>query len=127
MDIMYDAVLGRLRESGDNGGGGGSQYVKQMVYVTDDVTTNATLNFGGGTHLTFEQPLQGLTFASVEASHDESEIVFTAGTAFPEDNPIIPISVSIIGDLNIEAGKSYVVNIRDSMLVASEYTPGVSE
>lgn len=124
MSVMYDKILGKLRE-GESGGGGGGQYVKQMTYVTDSTTTNATLNISGGTHLTFEQPLQGLTFASVAYSHDESEIVFTAGTAFPtgeNSDPKLPVNASVIGELNIEAGKKYLLNLRDAVLVGAEMT-----
>ena len=96
--------------------------VSQMVYITDSETTNATLNFGGGTHLEFTQPLQGLTFASVEASHDESEIIFTAGTAFPADDPRLPVNASVIGEISIEAGKKYVLNLRDAAFVCGEMT-----
>ena len=125
MDVMYDVILGKLRMGDSNGGGGGSQYVKQMVYVTDSETTDATLNFGGGTHLEFTQPLQGLTFASVENSHDESEIVFTAGTAFPtgeNPDPKLPVNASVIGEIGIEAGKKYLLNIRDAAFVCGEFT-----
>ena len=100
----------------------GGQYVKQMVYVTDSVTTNATIALTGGTHWTFEQPLTGLTFSSVENSHYESEIVFTAGTAFPASDPVLPVNVSVIGELSIEAGKKYLLNIRDAALVCGEFT-----
>lgn len=125
MSVMYDKILGKLREGESGGGGsGGGQYVKQMTYVTDSTTTNATLNISGGTHWTFEQPLVGLTFSGVENSHCESEVVFTGGTALNVD---IPASVSVIGEPTFAAGKSYVINVRDNMLVAAEYTPGVTE
>ena len=121
-DVMFDVLLNRMREGDDDSGGGADQYVKQMVYITDSETTNATLHFGGGTHLEFTQPLQGLTFASVESSHDESEVVFTAGTAFPASDPVLPINASVLGELSIEAGKKYLLNIRDATFVCGEFT-----
>lgn len=123
MDVMYDGILSKLREGEDNGGGGGGgQYVKQMVYVTDSETTNATIALTGGTHLEFIQPLQGLTFASVQSSHDESEIVFTAGTSFPADDPRLPVNASVLGNLSIEAGKKYLLNVKDAAFVCGEFT-----
>ena len=106
--------------SGD--GGGGSQYVPLMVYVTGGTGSDITMALTGGTHWTFEQPLEGLTFSSVANSHLESEVIFTGGTALTVD---IPASVSVIGEPTFAAGKSYVINVRDNMLVAAEYTPGV--
>ena len=94
-----------------------------MVYVTGGTERDVTLALGGGTHWTFEQPLEGLTVSGVENSHYESEIVFTGGTALNVD---IPASVSVVGAPTFEAGKSYVINVRDNILVASEYTPGVT-
>ena len=96
--------------------------VSQMQYVTDDSTTQAVISLAGGTHVTFTQPLSGLTFTSVENSHDESEIIFTAGTAFPADDPILPVNASVLGELSIEAGTKYLLNIRDAAFVCGEFT-----
>lgn len=95
-----------------------------MRYVTDGTTVDATVALTGGTHWTFEQPLVGLTFSGVENSHCESEVVFTGGTALNVD---IPSGVSVVGEPTFEPGKSYIINVRDNMLVAAEYTPGVTE
>lgn len=122
-DVVYDDILHKMRMGDEDSGGG--QYVKQMVYITDSETTNATIALTGGTHLEFTQPLQGLTFASVQSSHDESEIVFTAGTAFPtgeNPDPKLPVNASVLGELNIEAGKKYLLNIRDAAFVCGEFT-----
>ncbi|MCI5778908.1 MAG: hypothetical protein MR051_03690 [Lentisphaeria bacterium] len=93
-----------------------------MVYVTGGTGSDITMALTGGTHWTFEQPLEGLTFSSVANSRYESEVIFTGGTALTVD---IPASVSVIGEPTFAAGKSYVINVRDNMLVAAEYTPGV--
>ena len=50
--------------------------------------------------------------------------VFTGGTALNVD---IPAGVSVVGEPTFEPGKSYIINVRDNMLVAAEYTPGVTE
>ena len=93
-----------------------------MVYVTDSASTDVTLSLFGGTHYSFTQPLVGLTISSVENSHYESEIVFTGGSTF---NIAWPLSLDVIDDPAFESNTSYVINIRDNMMVASEYTPGV--
>ena len=94
-----------------------------MTYLTGGTGSDITLALTGGTHWTFEQVLEGLTFSSVENSHHESEVVFTGGTTL---NVAIPASVSVIGTPAFAAGKSYVINVRDGFLVAAEYTPGVT-
>lgn len=98
--------------------------VPLMVYVTGGTGSDITMALTGGKQWTFEQPLEGLTFSSVANSHLESEVIFTGGTALNVD---IPASVSVIGEPTFAAGKSYVINVRDNMLVAAEYTPGVTE
>ena len=95
-----------------------------MVYVTGGTGSDITMEITGGKHWTFEQPLEGMTFSSVANSHLESEVIFTGGTAL---NVNIPASVSVIGEPTFAAGKSYVINVRDGILVAAEYTPGVTE
>lgn len=98
--------------------------VPLMVYVTGGTGSDITMALTGGKQWTFEQPLEGLTFSSVANSSYESEVIFTGGTALNVD---IPASVSVIGEPTFAAGKSYVINVRDNMLVAAEYTPGVTE
>ena len=95
----------------------------KMVYVTDSVSTDVTLSIAGGTHYEFTQPLDGLTFSSVENSHDESEVVFTAGTAAPTID--IPNTSYIVGFPSFEAEKSYIINVRDNIIVAAEYALNV--
>ena len=97
------------------------------IYVTDTATTQAVIPLGGGTHWTFTQPLSGLTFTSVENSHDESVVKFTTGGTFNSDNVDIPASVEIIGnEPSFAADKSYCISVVDNGLVGAERTPGVT-
>ena len=125
MPFKYDKFLrkGKDAESVDIPGLTAAIEHKQdkMDYTTDDSSSDVTIAVLGGTHYDFLQPLSGLTIASVQNSHNESEIQFTGGTAVDVD---IPVSVSVIGEPSFEAGKSYIINIRDNMLVSAEYTPG---
>ena len=64
------------------------------VYATDTTTTDATVNIYGGTILEFTQPLSGLTFSSIENSHNESQVIFTWGSTTPDI--VIPASLDVI-------------------------------
>ena len=122
---IFAGPKGDKGDQGDTGPQGpkGDQGEPPMTYLTGGTGSDITLALTGGTHWTFEQVLEGLTFSSVENSHHESEVVFTGGTTL---NVAIPASVSVIGTPAFAAGKSYVINVRDGFLVAAEYTPGVT-
>ena len=113
-------ITGPQGEKGDKGDTG----EPLMTYLVGGTESDVTMALTGGTHWTFDQPLTGLTFSSVENSHYESEVVFTGGTTL---SVAYPASVSVIGDPTFEGGKSYVINVRDGILVAAEYTPGATE
>ena len=126
-DVIYDDILGKMRE-GDDGSGGGGEYVPVMQYVTinNGEDTTVLVDVAGGTHATITDPVLHLVLSGLTASpHYEAEVLFTAGTGTA---PIVdfPFSVSVIGNLDFAEGKSYIINVRDNMLVAAEYTPGVT-
>lgn len=98
----------------------------KMVYTTlDNSGSTVSIAFvNGGTHVTVLNPVDSITITGPTANTDrDCEVVFTAGTATPVVD--IPVSMSVVGSPSYAAGKSYIINILDNMLVSAEYTPGV--
>lgn len=116
--MYFDPILQRL-VSGEKGGSGSSA---TMSTVTDNTSTTASLAIASCVRKVFTQPLTSLTVSSVVDSEEESEIVFTAGTGITVS---FPESLGFIGEPSFEAGKSYIINIRNNVAVCAEYSPGV--
>ena len=89
---------------------------------TDSSSTSATIaNLYGGDRYLFTQPLTALTVAAVENSPVESEIRFVAASSGCTID--LPAEVAT-GNLNVEAGRGFIINIADRLAVGMAFTPG---
>ena len=116
-----------------------ANYARAQLTVTDSTATTATIaNLAANTRYVFTQPLTSLTVGAVTDSVLESEIQFTAGDSIGVD---FPASLGMVGiddtddtgdtgdtyeEPAFEPGKSYIINIKNNIAVAAEYTPGVT-
>ena len=107
-----------------------ANYAAVQSTVTNSTATTATIaNLAANTRYVFTQPLTSLTVGTVTDSALESEIQFTAGDSIAVD---FPVSLGMIGiddtadEPAFEAGKSYIINVKNNIAVAAEYTPGVT-
>jgi hypothetical protein len=115
MGAYSDFVANKLYGGNPSGG--------VMTEVVNSSSTTATLTVAAGLRYVFTKPLTSLVVSKVENYAYESEIVFTAGTgitvAFPE-------TLGWIGEPSFEAGKSYIINIRNNVAVCAAYKPGAT-
>jgi hypothetical protein len=116
-----------LGQAASGGGGGGSS----QTTVTDSNSTAAVIgSLAANTRYVYTKALTSLKVSAVVDSSMESEIQFTAGASINVD---LPASLGMIGDDDdtdgepvFEAGKSYIINVKNNIAVAAEYTPGVT-
>lgn len=126
---LYNAITGREVAIIPSGGGGGSS----QTTVTDSSSTAAVIgSLAANTRYVYTKALTSLKVSAVVDSSMESEIQFTAGASINVD---LPASLGMIGDDDtddtdgepvFEVGKSYIINVKNNIAVAAEYTPGVS-
>lgn len=101
---------------------GGKVFVEAQTSFTDYTSTEVVMSVEGNRSYRYTQPLTSLTVEYIENSPLESEIIFTTGD---EITASIPASVGVVGILTILANKSYVLSIKNNILTAAEYIPGV--
>lgn len=119
-----------LGQAASGGGGGGSS----QTTVTNSSSTAAVIgSLAANTRYVYTKALTSLKVSAVVDSSMESEIQFTAGASINVD---LPASLGMIGDDDtddtdgepvFEAGKSYIINVKNNIAVAAEYTPGVAK
>ena len=108
-----------LGQAASGGGGGSSQ-----TTVTNSSSTAAVIgSLAANTRYVYTKALTSLKVSAVVDSSMESEIQFTAGSSITVE---LPASLGVIGEPTFEAGKSYVISVKNNIAVAAEYTPGVT-
>lgn len=116
MSAYSDFVANKLYGGNPSGG--------VMTEVVNSSSTTATLTVAAGLRYVFNQPLTSLVVSKVENYAYESEIKFTAGTGFVIS---LPATLNTIPEEpSFEAGKSYIINIRNNCAVCAAYTPGAT-
>lgn len=101
---------------------GGKVYVEAQTSFIDDTSTEVVMSVKGNRSYKYTQPLASIAIESIENSPLESEIIFTTGNTFTAS---VPASIGVVGILTLLANKSYVLSIKNNILTAAEYTPGV--
>lgn len=103
----------------------GKVYVEAQTTFTDDTSTNVTIDrLAANRQYVYTQPLTRLIITAVDDNTLESEIRFTAGQNF---RITLPNSVGIINQVTFTPGISYVVVIKNNLVVMSDYTTGDPE
>lgn len=94
---------------------------KPVQYVnTDTSSTTVTINsLVGNNRYVYTQPLTSLTITAVQDSNLESELQFTTDAG--GCNASYPASLKWIGSNILDAGKSYIISIKNSIAVMGEY------
>lgn len=90
--------------------------------ITDSSTTSAYIPvLSGGVQYRYTQDLTSLDIAGVENSPLESEIIFTLADG---GTVTLPPTLGVIGEPAFDGGKSYIINVRDNLMVAGSFTEG---
>jgi hypothetical protein len=109
-----------LGQAASGGGGGGSS----QTTVTDSNSTAAVIgSLAANTRYVYTKALTSLKVSAVVDSSMESELQFTAGSSITVE---LPATLGVIGEPSFEAGKSYIISVKNNIAVAAEYTPGVA-
>ena len=95
----------------------------QAVVNVNSANGEVSLSVEANARYVVKSAITKLTVTSVANSNLESEIQFTAGSSITVE---LPASLGVIGEPSFEAGKSYIISVKNNIAVAAEYTPGVS-
>lgn len=95
----------------------------QKTITNSTATTAAIASLAANTRYVYTKALTSLKVSAVVDSSMESEIQFTAGSSITVE---LPAALGVIGEPTFEAGKSYIISVKNNIAVAAEYTPGVS-
>ena len=114
-DPVKDMIAAAVAASG-----GGLQDV--VIYENEDADYSFSVE--GGHRYILDGEVVNCVYVYIENSSAESEIWFTSGS--DGASFFFPETLGWIGEPSFEAGKSYIINIRNNCAVCAAYTPGVT-
>lgn len=120
----------------DSGYGNRQWSASEISYVGQDLSkVRKTISIDGSvgvvefavipySRFVIDGEISTINITKVVNSDLESDIQFTTGSSSVAVN--IPSSVGVAGELNFLPGRSYIMSFRNNIVVAIEYTPGVT-
>ena len=102
----------------------GGSAVMEDVVIYENEDADYSFSVEGGHRYILDGEVVNCVYVYIENSSAESEIWFTSGS--DGASFFFPETLGWIGEPSFEAGKSYIINIRNNVAVCAAYTPGAT-